>query len=177
MGMSSTGVVALPARRHRARRVRPRSSTPRSCGACWPATREQLPLIDGAVEASRRLADGVPARARIVVQPAADRRCTRERGPGRAVRGDRLVRGGRNAASLHRTSSSRLRDDSVSSPRGAPRSRTRRTGSARRTPPECASSRSRTVTTRRSADALALADVGARLARGPDARGGDWQSS
>ena len=56
---------------------------------------EDLPLVAGAVEAVRRLGGRVPARARVVVEPAADRRGARGDGPRRGVRGDGLVRGGR----------------------------------------------------------------------------------
>ena len=42
----------------------------------------ELPLIDGAVDAVRRLAEELPARARVLVQPAADRRGARRAGLG-----------------------------------------------------------------------------------------------
>ena len=57
--------------------------------------REQLPLIDGAVEAVERLGGALSARGRVVVEPAADRRGARVAGLAPYFARDRLVRGGR----------------------------------------------------------------------------------
>ena len=84
-----------------------------------------LPLIDGAVEAVERLADALAARARLVVEPRADRRRARgwraSRGASRRRSRPRRWR----RASRRRTSTSRRRGGSASRPSGAPRSRTR----------------------------------------------------
>ena len=53
-------VVALHARRARARRRSRRRSTTRSCGGCSSATTADLPLLDGAVDAVRALAASYP---------------------------------------------------------------------------------------------------------------------
>ena len=108
----------------------------------------QLPLIDGAVEAVRRLATVF----RLALASSSNRplidvvlssagldalfeaTVSSEEVRARKARSGRLPRG---CATTRR----RAR-------RGAPRSRTRRTGSARRTRPGCASSRFRTVVTR-----------------------------
>ena len=78
--------------------------------------RERLPLIDGAVEAVRRLAPefrlGVASSSnRPLIAAVLERR--RDRG---AVRRRRLVGGGRRAASLRRTSTSRRCAASAPSP-------------------------------------------------------------
>ena len=59
------------------------------------AYRAELPLIDGAVAAVRAARDALAARARLVVQPAADRRRARARGPDRELPRHRLLGGGR----------------------------------------------------------------------------------
>ena len=77
---------------------------------------EHLPLIDGAVEAVERLARAFRLAARLVIEPAAHRRGARDVRARAALRGDRLVRGGRARRSRRRTSSSRRRVDSASPP-------------------------------------------------------------
>ena len=62
-------------------------------------------------------------------------------------------------------------------PSAAPRSRTRTTASARRTPPECASWRSRTAHFPPDDEALALADVVLGLARGAERQSVVWRIS
>ena len=55
-----------------------------------------LPVVPGAVEAVRRLAERrLPARARVVLEPRADRRGAATARADGAVRGDGVVRGGR----------------------------------------------------------------------------------
>jgi len=109
---------------------------------------ERLPLIDGAVEASRRLAQEFRlALASSSNRPLIDVVLS---STGLDTLFEATVSSEEvNAASPHPTSSSRLHGAWASSPGGARRSRTRRTGSAQRTRPAYASSRSRTGATRR----------------------------
>ena len=85
---------------------------------------ERLPLIDGAVEAVDAAGGALAARARLVVEPRADRPRPRARGPHALLQGDGVVGGGGARQACAR----RL-------PRGGATAR-------RRTPP--AASRSRT---------------------------------
>ena len=112
--------------------------------------RERLPLIDGAIEAVRRIGSRRP----LAIASSSNRPLINLflelTGTGDAVRGDRVVRRGRareaRAGCLPRGGSATaelLR-------RPARRSRTRRTGSARPTRPACTWSRSRTASSRRA---------------------------
>ena len=58
------------------------------------AYRERLPLIEGAVEAVRRLAERWPLARRVVLEPGADRRGARRVGARAVLPGDGLLRGG-----------------------------------------------------------------------------------
>ena len=138
MGMSSTRVVALHARRARPGRV---------AGADQRRGREpHARALPGRPAADRRrgrrrsngCAGVVPARARVVVEPAADRRRAGDRRAWHATSRPRCRRRRSRAASRRRTSSSRPHGGSASSPSAARPSRTRPTACERRTRRECA---------------------------------------
>ena len=100
--------------------------------------REELPLIDGAVDGGAAAGAGVPARRRVVLEPAVDRGCARTSRDRERLRRRRLVRGGR----ARQAGAGRLPRGGAPPRRGtdehAPRSRTPRTGSAPPTRPGCA---------------------------------------
>ena len=128
-------VVAVPARRRRRARRAGRRSTTRSSGGCSPRYREHLPLIDGAVEAVRRLAARYPlGLASSSNRPLIDA-VLELAGLARVLRGDRLLRGGR----ARQAGARRLPRGGAAARRrrrsAAPRSRTRTAASARRRRP------------------------------------------
>ena len=116
------------------------------------------PWIPGALDAVRRIAGRLHARARVVVEPRADRRRARRPAGSRASSRPRSPRRRSPAASPRPTSTSRPPGASASTRPRASRSRTPTTASARRRPPAWRASRSRTSASR-PATRVAEADV------------------
>ena len=94
-GDERAGVVAVPAARSSACPGRRRRSAPTSCALMEARYREELPLIPGARRGGRAARGALAARARVVVEPAADRRRARAVGTGPVLPGHGLVGGGR----------------------------------------------------------------------------------
>ena len=70
MGMSSIEWSAYLHDDDRARRSAPRRSTTRSSGGCSSGIAPTLPLVDGAVDVVRVLAESISARRRLLVEPS-----------------------------------------------------------------------------------------------------------